>query len=62
MMTAIAPGGGHGVNSIIMGKIGLCNTSAKVTSRLHIEDAAYRGVKQLKQIYETQLTNAIIFR
>jgi hypothetical protein len=53
MMTAIAPGGGHGVYSIIMGKIGLCNTSAKVTSRLHIEDTANRGVKQLKQIYKT---------
>lgn len=48
MIRAMAPGGGHGVNSIINGRIGLCRTSARVTSRLHIGDAMYRGVRQLK--------------
>lgn len=46
-MTAMAPGGGQGVYSIIMGRMGLCKTSARVTSREHMADAAYRGVRQL---------------
>ena len=48
IMSARGPGGGQGVNSIIKGKIGLCNTSAKVTSRLHIGEATYREVRQLR--------------
>lgn len=42
------PGGGQGVGSIMIGRIGLCSTSANVTSRAHVREAAYLSEVQQK--------------